>query len=459
MGILGDIASAISDAFSAGPSNWKERLGEEIVFTSPSGVEFKAKWRGDSRSMKKKLGIIQCPRIAGDIAQDLGATSWVYPIPIYFDGDNNDLDARAFTQACGETGLWDVIHPVFGPLPSLQLVSVAYNDEPVESGNLTKIDTEWIEPIDPLTLKTGRELAGLIDAKVTDLNVSAAQQFANNILTESERLKATIENTTRGIERVSDLILGPLFTTVDALDTAVNAIQRGTTDTFNATVFRAEELAGQIENLLELPLFGSDDLGMRVAAYTDLATAMLDMLPGEGERVTPNSAGDDEKLNSIATLELGLTCCVAAIGRSVSDTKASSIITADGTIKTRAQALQAITDIVTLHDQIVDAVEAAYDDYSDALIDEQRSAFTESYADLAALLGLVIERLLVMTSKLAVERRITLASPRAPIEIAITEYGQLGANDEYLDLFIASNDLQGDDILLLPAGREVVIYG
>jgi hypothetical protein len=59
---------------------------------------------------------------------------------------------------------------------------------------------------------------------------------------------------------------------------------------------------------------------------------------------------------------------------------------------------------------------------------------------------------------LAIERRFTLDRPRAPIEIAITEYGGLGANDFNLDLFIYSNDLHGKDIMLLARGREVVVY-
>ena len=47
---------------------------------------------------------------------------------------------------------------------------------------------------------------------------------------------------------------------------------------------------------------------------------------------------------------------------------------------------------------------------------------------------------------------------RAPIAIAIDYYGPKGWDDSFLDLFIASNGLYGDQINLLPAGFEVVIY-
>ena len=42
--------------------------------------------------------------------------------------------------------------------------------------------------------------------------------------------------------------------------------------------------------------------------------------------------------------------------------------------------------------------------------------------------------------------------------ITIDEYGELGDNDINYDLFISSNNLKGNDILLLEAGREVVVY-
>jgi hypothetical protein len=40
----------------------------------------------------------------------------------------------------------------------------------------------------------------------------------------------------------------------------------------------------------------------------------------------------------------------------------------------------------------------------------------------------------------------------------VTEYGSLGDADANYDLFVRSNNLSGNDILLIPAGREVVIY-
>lgn len=460
MGLLGDIVDTIVDAFNGGPSNWRDRLAGEITFLSPEGNEFKGYWRGSPRSTPKKLGILRHPKIKGDLVQDMEVSSTLYPITFYFAGENHDTEAAAFHQSCKEKGPWEITHPVHGFI-GLQLISVEEIDSPVEEGNITTFNTEWIEPIDPLTLKTARELKGIIDGKVKELNISAAQQFANDILDTSNSLRQAIESTTDGIQRVTDVILGPLFTTVDALDNAVNAIQNGIQDTYNATVIQALLLAGQIQNLITLPLFSSNALESRIGTYESLTSAFVALLPGEDEKAVRDTASDDEKRNSIATTELALTAVVASLGRIVTTTAITPKgLGADdvGTLATRAQAIKAVTDITSLFNDIVDELELAQEAFSNKTIDKQYYCFNESYTDAALVVYLAVEYLLRTALELSVERRFTIDRPRAPIEIVISEYGGLGEKDANLDLFIRSNDLHGKDIMLLPRGREVVVY-
>jgi hypothetical protein len=460
MGFLGDTVQSLIDAFNGGPSDWRGRLAGEIVLKSPEGTEFRARWIESSRETSKKLGILKHPKIRGDFAQDMKAASTLWSIPFFFEGLNNDVDAKAFNYACcNEDGNWDITHPVHGSL-GLQLISVKQIDKPVESGNVTEFNTEWIEPIDPLTLKTAREMKGIIDAKVAALNVSGAQAFANKILDASNAMRGAIESTTEGIGRVTDLILGPMFTTVDALDNAENAIMNGIRDGYNATVLQVLSLAGQVQALIELPL-QAESSGGRAGTYALAATAFLDLLPGGSRRTIRTTATDQEKINAMATVELALTATIAALG-SITTTMAISPkgLGPDsvGTLATRADAVKMATDLAATFNTIVDAMELAQDDFSTKTIDKQYYSFLESYADAASLIYLSIEYLLQAAMNLAIERRFTLEYPRAPIEIAITEYGGLGVNDFNLDLFIYSNDLHGKDIMLLPRGREVVVY-
>lgn len=460
-GLIDSVVQSVIDAFNGGPSNWRDRLQAQITLISPEGQEFNAQWRGSPRTLPKKLGVLRFPKVKGDLVQDLDVQSALYSITFYFEGTNNDTEANAFFAACKERGTWEITHPVHGFL-GLQLVSVTELDNPVESGNITEINTEWIEPIDPLTLKTARELKGIIDARADDLNISAAQQFANNLLTASEDLRGAIEATTDGIGRVVDLFLGPLFTTVDALDNTVEAIQRGITDTNNATVLQVQSLAGQIQNLINLPLFANNQLETRLTTYGQLVSGLTDQLPGGDDSLLSPTTADDSQINSVATLELAMAAALSSLANIITTTAVSprSLGPDDtGALATRDQAVTAIQNLTDIYNGIVDALDQAMDSFSDNNIDDQYYSFVDSYTDAATLLNLAIEYLLTIAFDLSIERTFIIDRPRTPIEITITEYGTLGENDRNLDLFIRSNNLIGKDILLLPQGREVRVYG
>ena len=180
MSLIDTAVDLIKDVLDSGPTNWRERLAATVELVSPDGDSYSPKWQGDPRSLSKKLGVFEYPKVRGSIVQDLEVSSDTYELTLYFDGENNDLEASRFFTSCRQKGTWQVTHPVHG-FVELQLISVKEDNQPTTNGNITEVSTKWIEPLDPTTLKTARELAGLLDTAVEDLNVSAAQQFANAV--------------------------------------------------------------------------------------------------------------------------------------------------------------------------------------------------------------------------------------------------------------------------------------
>jgi hypothetical protein len=459
MGLF-DIAAKAA-AVKVGPTGWQQRVAEEIVFKSPEGNEYHAYWRGSPRSMPKKLGVFKIPKVKGDIVQDMEVSSSIYPIQFYFAGANNDKLASAFFEACKEKGLWEITHPIHGLL-GLQLVSVEEVDDPIESGNITEFKTEWIEPIDPLTLKTVREMRGVIDAKVVDLNSAAADQFEANAAGNSLDMIGAISATAEAIVNLSNRILDPLFGPVDALYAAEYAISDGIRDVYNATVLRARNLVGLIQQLIELPVASNSMLEDRLSKFTDLADEVMALMPGGSNPTVRTTATDEEKRNAISVIEAALMACLAAAAGVISTTSVTPAgLTPDevGGLRSRSQAVKAVLDLADFHDSIITALEDAQTAFNTKPIDKQYFSALTTYTQAALLVGMCIERLLKAALDLSVERRFTLDRPRAPIEITVTEYGQLGEDDAYFDLFIRSNDLHGKDILLLPRGREVLVYG
>jgi len=147
-----------------------------ITFYSPEGKVFEAKWRGDRRELEKMIGKHSFPGRNGSIVQDLGSHAATYPLTIFFDGPDHDLWASAFFEAIKERGPWEVDHPVYGGI-ELQPISVAETTDPIESGNVTELTTQWIEPLDDVTLETARQMWGVLDQLQKDLNEEAVMVF------------------------------------------------------------------------------------------------------------------------------------------------------------------------------------------------------------------------------------------------------------------------------------------
>jgi len=97
--------------------------------------------------------------------------------------------------------------------------------------------------------------------------------------------------------------------------------------------------------------------------------------------------------------------------------------------------------------------------FEDQDIENQHFSQEQSHNETMLLTRQAVDFLLQSSFNLKVERRFKLDRPRAPVEIAIIEYGGPGENDANIDLFIESNKLKGNQILLLPALTEVLVYG
>ena len=87
-------------------------------------------------------------------------------------------------------------------------------------------------------------------------------------------------------------------------------------------------------------------------------------------------------------------------------------------------------------------------------IDKQYFGNSQAYTSLVNTYTLVMQYLLSQFFNLATEKRFTIKNKRSPLGVTVTEYGSA----DFYDLFIESNELTADEILILNVGREVVIY-
>lgn len=415
-----------------------DRVAPTIEFTSPDGAQFSAYWVGNTVSNSKNLGVFDFPLVDGQLIQDLGLSSNTWPLTIYFEGQNHDIEAKNFRTAFKSREAWSVIHPVDGSL-TLQPVSISVNINPVENANITVIETEWIEPVDDQTVQSVPEIENNIQAEKVNIEEAASVSFARNATQEATAEKIEIEKATETGLNTIENNLKALYDQAADIAADVGSTFTAIRDTINQTVIDTTTLAGQIQNAVQLPALAVNDFTSRIEGYT---AALVGFLSGAPESTLP------EDRSSIGVTEQYVSAVLAAVG---------TIATTSEFITT-SEVLNAIQEVNNFFETAINGLEALQENFNNLPLDRQYFSLLDTYGNLENYRAQIIAFLLRTALNLKIEKRFILSQSRAPIEIALTEYGGPGENDSNIDLFILSNSLKGDDILLLPPGREVVVY-
>jgi hypothetical protein len=413
--------------------SWQERLRGRCELTSPSGVTFRPKWAGDSISIEKRINRQQLYGIDKELADDLGVNSRNYPLALYFDGPDNDIQSRQFEQALAERGPWVVIHPVDGLL-KLQPLSCTRETQPVTSGNITALSTEWMEPLDEAAAISSEDAASKIEDAVKDVNAAAAADMAKADTSLISSVKAIGAKTKQSMQAVSKQI--------KAVNSRINQIQNTVNDIANSAQMNVAELSGAVIQLVESPGLIIGNIQSRIQSFARMGTQIIGGLSAAGEMTAA-------RVSAALTGELFLNAVTCGM--------ALSII---GELpQTRPEALSVLAQYRLFSRETQAALDALAGASSGNAFDKQYFPRREAGEAIATLDGAVIRYLLSILFDLQVERIIVLDRPRAPVEIAITEYQAAAGNaDERYTYFLRTNALHGNDILLLPAGREVKIY-
>ena len=413
---------------------WLLETRKDIQFFSPSGKVFEAFWKGGERSTEKKLGIFEIPKFDGSIIQDLGVQSTSYPITAIFQGINHNNIAEDFYKTLvTDRGTWEIIHPVKGRI-FLQLVSCTELMTPVENANCTEISMAWLEPAVIETLVSKDQLfSKLKNAISTAVSSLILLQQARSDAFSSIQSAISIYNKTVGL---CDAILQQPAETSETINEIYNSARAAFTSAVNNFVPSDPDFSDIAVSESEIILSISELPGFQVIfmAYDKLLTEV------SGINIETQDTARSKEF-SLLNIFFGF---------------ANSILSAE--FETRVSVISAIENLTAGFQQILNALDDIQENFSDGTIDKQFFCQTENYQQVYNIFADCIRYLLSLFFSLQSERRFTLKIDRSPIEITVSEYRSLGDNDENYNIFIKSNQLSGDEILLIPAGREVVIY-
>lgn len=422
---------------------WQSRLRAEIILIAPNGGQFTATWEGDDITQALMVGQFNTPLRDGTITQPLGRKGMEFPLTLSFEGDNHDLDAFDFIQALGQRGPWAVTHPVYGQFILQPIGPFSLGAKPTSSGNISVVSGPWIEVPPDASTKGIAELGADTAAQIDAANASAAAQFQNATnLTDPEAQAAAAAAGQRSLGNLLSSGLYSIIRTAANLQASFTSAYNSLTVGLQATIWDGVNIYQQVQAIMAIPAVVKADLAIKIAAFNDFIDKVI-------LTIDPNGS-DSSATNAAAIDELYLSSAVVATVQAV-------VVSSPAT---RDQAVQAINDINAMFDKVTAALDAVQTATQMNTADTQYFSNGLSFADLARVVSMGVDYLLRLIFDLKVAKRFTLDRARHPGEIVIAEYAPTDSStyDSLYDLFIAANKLIGDDIILLPAGLEVVVY-
>lgn len=429
-------------------SNWKTRLRDCCKFVSPDGDIYTPGWTGNEITVEKRVAAFDYPLVDGSTSQDLGRKAFNWPMTLYFEGIDNDIDAWNFLKSMDQRGTWSVVHPVYGQ-KELQPITAKLIADPTGSGNLTVVDTTWLEPI--LRTPAARIDWGNNISATSEITVaSVINQFSatvTSIKSTVADIQAAVGQINNAMGTVSGYIADANGLVGDAYG-AVTGLMTGLQNNFAG-------VAGGIISLMTTPGLMAGGIVSQVSSFGTLASDLMSQLPNAATLGFLDLA----TRGRIATVELFASAAIVGVATTLVDSASGSTTPgAPQPMATRAEAVQAIDGINTLFSAITTGLDGFQAAAASNPADTQYFSQSQAYADLARLVTACNQFLIHAAFDLKAEKRFTLDRPRSTMEIAIEQYGQNGWDDSYFDYACKTNQLHGDQILWLPAGFEWVTY-
>lgn len=427
----------------------QDRTKENIFLTSPDSdgnQVYVGKWIGDPITKVKKLGLFDSPKVKGTIVQDLEVKGDLYQLTIYFDGLSHDLISQNFWSSLDAKGTWEVDHPTKGII-TLNLSRAVWENEPVRSLGFTTFNTNWIEPLPESFNVSTRQIESTLNFYIDTANESAQTQFVPNVKTDTfAEFNALVSSVSQAIGTIKSNL--KKFENLQIIDPRLAAIFDGIASTISdITTFDGAELFAQFTDLYESIGLAQNNAAGAVDVFTGIS---------EEQDEPDTEEGDTKGKNRAAVYEMNL---------SLANTSIAGAVTLPG-IESRTNAVGLASALTDWFGVFVNALDTIQVSFNDSPIENQYIAQSASFGDQVNANRQAILFLLQSSVNLKVERVFTTPIDRATIEIAWTELGGPGEIIERDNIFIDENfynfcewnNLHGNDLVILPGGREVRVF-
>jgi hypothetical protein len=461
----------------------------EARYTSPGGKEITFGWETTKRDTELKTGVFTFPGKDGANVQHQGAGARTFPLVCIFSGNNYTAKADEFETMLIERGAAELQHPIYGTIKVKPVGHIEREDDPVKKLGEATVSVTFTETL------TGEEAAELneaaadaIDEKYDEFVEAAVVDFASAVETgniaEQMYISGALETQTQSIiDNLQPIAMADKKSFADWL-ASVKELKYGIKKLYQ----KGMNIAGRVESvyttalnigrltlrIMKLPSTLSVSLAEKIKGYSTLTANLINQYKNDPfgiEKIKAAYAAATLALTGgVAAIASGSALTIAEVAAltgavPVSPARSSIRNPSSSGIETAGNAPGVTASIsagITSREEAVEAVNKVTDFFETLIAFQDTKIAQNVFVDAApaahiALNELVhssIQLILNASFSLPMQKTITLDRDRQVIELCAELYG----TTDYLDEFIIENNINIDELELLPMGRKVSYY-
>lgn len=430
--------AAGAQAATQKPGHWESRV-EQAAYTSPGGTRVEFDHEDVGRSTEKRSAVFAFIGVNEEYVQDNGHGSRRYPMRCFFNGPKHDQLATVMEAALLESGIGRLSHPFYGTFNVIPFGEITRRDDLKTSANQTVIEVTFWTTVGAVYPSSRANPKNEIQAALDRFNGSAAQQFADGADLESGLQKANLKSAVRNVLRSVSGVLEKASDAVAAVNREFRDLQSLVNFGLDALVGQPLILAQQIANLITAPGRALAGLRLRLQGYRDLAQRIFGQSRASSADRSKSQSLRSQAVNDFRLADLSAQAAVAG----------SVTTVLNHTFTRREEALSAAEEVLDQLDIVVTWREGRFDELNE--LDTG-----ESYQSIQEAVALTIGYLVEISFSLIPERAIILDRERTIIDLCAELYGNV--DNDQIDFLVTSNELTGDEIILLPRQKKISYY-
>ena len=436
-----------------------ERI-KNASYTAPSGASISFDFEAVSREVTQRIGTFEFSGVNGTLHQDKGVSGEIYPLTIFIHGPDYDIEADRFITLAKEAGAGFLNHPRWGK-KRVQILSITQTENLVQSGGQSSFEVQFQETIEREFPKTGTAPLQKLKALADDAQIKMIDNFADQVDVEDLFDEQSFaQEMIASANKVSEYLSSSLGTSQELAATFrghINNVLNNVNEYVQAPYEYATQITSAIRVVAEVP--------GRISAKVQGFQNLLNVLNLRDITIATNQIKNalliDELIGTSSVVSAAETVNQAfsetsTISRNQKGKATITVPAIDIGFQSREEVLSAVIYLRDNSKALIDSLDTGQTVFEGSLISEAYIQSVQSYVPAWTVVGSAIKAGLNLSFSLPVKRSKILSKSRTILDLCYEFYKNV--DDITLDYLILTNNLSGNDIIEVPAGREITFY-